>query len=601
MPLLPFRRTFKGPTTRGRRILWTVLLSLAFLLLCILAFLGNLLLSTSITDVSLIIDGGPTQISSLPLHLTTENDTAMSVRLTILQNSVFSPTVFSTLVDDCLYGITVNGETLSDPTLPYCDFNHPTTVDLTPLLHFGSNDVLFSLFNNGGTAVFSLEPIQATAWSINGIIAVLLTLFLGLLLLLWRARPWVWHLAIVLGVAVFLRIHYVAMTPYWIRGHDTDGHIEYIAHIAQNWSLPSPDQGWEFWQPPLYYVLGAVWMNAGRALGLPPEANIGGLQTIALVLSLLTLGLIVWIGLLVIPKKEREYLPLLVALPALLPGIIFFAARINNDVIVAPLSFLALALLILWRKRGGMRWWLLFSLTAGLALLAKTSGSIVVAIGLLLLLLRKPFSLRSIAAHATILLCAVLVLNGWFWGHRYLRAPDQELLVGNIDVLNGGLRVPTTAFTLFSFNPAAVVRIPFNNPWDDASRRQYFLEYLYRSAFSGEFDLRQEKSLIASWSRALGLGVLLLACIGLALGIARKNLDALIMLVTALVTLLGHYVIRLVSPFSSTQDFRYSPLLILPIAWFAVEAIRRIHKPEVQRLLLLFCCFFLLLCVMEVG
>ena len=41
-------------------------------------------------------------------------------------------------------------------------------------------------------------------------------------------------------------------------GFDRDGHQQYIDYILQNKALPLADEGWQMYQPPLFYVLSAL-------------------------------------------------------------------------------------------------------------------------------------------------------------------------------------------------------------------------------------------------------------------------------------------------------------------------------------------------------
>ena len=57
---------------------------------------------------------------------------------------------------------------------------------------------------------------------------------------------------------VLLRCVYAASTPYFVRAWDWDGHLEYITHVADHWTIPSAASGWETYQPPLYYFAAAA-------------------------------------------------------------------------------------------------------------------------------------------------------------------------------------------------------------------------------------------------------------------------------------------------------------------------------------------------------
>src|ERR1017187_1048593 len=62
------------------------------------------------------------------------------------------------------------------------------------------------------------------------------------------------------ALAGLLAFQYVEVTgPSSVRQHDVEGHREYIDHLSAERILPAVRQGWETWQPPLYYLAAALW------------------------------------------------------------------------------------------------------------------------------------------------------------------------------------------------------------------------------------------------------------------------------------------------------------------------------------------------------
>src|SRR5689334_21993370 len=47
-----------------------------------------------------------------------------------------------------------------------------------------------------------------------------------------------------------------------VRAYDGFAHFSYIWFLAEKWVIPLPTSGWEFFQPPLYYVWMAWLWNA---------------------------------------------------------------------------------------------------------------------------------------------------------------------------------------------------------------------------------------------------------------------------------------------------------------------------------------------------
>jgi tetratricopeptide (TPR) repeat protein len=70
-----------------------------------------------------------------------------------------------------------------------------------------------------------------------------------------RHQPW-FVLAILLIAWLMLIAHNLPLLPVTL-GFDQAGHLEYIRAILKNKALPLADEGWQMYQPPLYYALSA--------------------------------------------------------------------------------------------------------------------------------------------------------------------------------------------------------------------------------------------------------------------------------------------------------------------------------------------------------
>src|SRR5262249_53021449 len=88
------------------------------------------------------------------------------------------------------------------------------------------------------------------------------------------------------------------------------------------------------------------------------------------------------------------------------------------------------------------------------------------------------------------------ILAGWLPVVRILIEANNSrtLSLGN-QGMHSSLVVTNAARNFLTFNPFAMIRIPFNNPFDDATRRQYFWEYFFRSSLFGEFGFDQIRHL----------------------------------------------------------------------------------------------------------
>ena len=77
-----------------------------------------------------------------------------------------------------------------------------------------------------------------------------------------RALVWAWSLSI--GAAAGLRA-WNALTGPLLHGYDAWAHIAYVLFLDLYHALPYADQGWSYFHPPLYYLLGFVIAQLGDA------------------------------------------------------------------------------------------------------------------------------------------------------------------------------------------------------------------------------------------------------------------------------------------------------------------------------------------------
>jgi N-acetylglucosaminyl-diphospho-decaprenol L-rhamnosyltransferase len=154
------------------------------------------------------------------------------------------------------------------------------------------------------------------------------------------------------------------------RGNDEDSHTTYVRYVADTGTLPDPlnlDFGVnrEPHQPPLFYLLGAVWLKVVRPLGL----GIDSLRLMMIVLGMAQFWLIWKIARTTLPSGWRV-VPL--ALFAALPMAAHLFATTNNDALAIVFSTLLWYITLrIWRSPRARHWYYLAALTGALAVLSK--------------------------------------------------------------------------------------------------------------------------------------------------------------------------------------------------------------------------------------
>lgn len=519
---------------------------------------------------------------SFPLKFHNEQPADVRVRF-VLHAGPLHPRVFRLVPDDCITAIIVNGELFADPAIPFCDYTNGRDIPIGAALHAGANDIEILVRNEGGDGRLSVETSWSDpAFAIPFYAAILFAFFLGLVGLKLREAgntATAVYAAIFLGVA--LRLLYFLATPYWTRAHDVEGHIEYMRYLTEHLWLPPPSAGWEFYHPPLYYFLGSLILGSGNLMGLPESVSLRMVQGLSLLLSVGMLLLTAQIGSMLFTGKSRpKALPLFTLAGATLPGLVFFAGRINNDVLAAFFGCVTVAYALSWWKTRRFKQLALAAVATGLALLCKNSLLSLVPFLFACILFAQGTRLRQIVARSVAVILIIVGVAGWFSVVRLARDPGNRAMVGNVGNLNDALKLPNTPSAFLTFNPVQIVLHPYNSPWADEERRQYFWEYLFRAAFSGEFDFGLRHRELMQWTLA---GSLVLLCLLVPLGIvaallrgARRSVPVLALLFAILA---AHAAFRWKYPYSSSQDFRYSTLVTLPLSGLALLGCEALPPP----------------------
>ncbi len=216
-------------------------------------------------------------------------------------------------------------------------------------------------------------------------------------------------------------------------GFDRDGHQQYIDYILQKHALPLADEGWQMYQPPLFYVLSACIIGP---FGWPASADAAvlALRAFSALTGVVHLVLVFGCLRLVFPcQPRRQIVGLLVA--GYLPMQLCLSHHITNEglaaLFVTAALYCSLRLLRAETRTAG------FAMAAGaclgLALLAKFSA--LVAIPFVLVALswpRGPGGTPGKAlSSATFLLISLLVVCGWHFARVWHRFGTP--LIGNWD------------------------------------------------------------------------------------------------------------------------------------------------------------------------
>ncbi len=475
--------------------------------------------------------------------------------------------------DDRLTALSINGQAVPlDGVRPggLSDWQHGFDIDLSPWLHSGGNELEFTVDNYAWYGALTLSP--QPGWRSLLMAAALLPWLLALARI-FRLRR---RQTALLGIGLLVLCCYWAATPWTLRNYDVKrfgetGHLGYVDYVATRLALPPPAQGWEYSQPPLYYMGGALVWRWAQWLGLP-EAE--ALQAFALALWLLFLVASAATLRLALRRSSPWALGVATAALALWPSGIIHGLRIGNDPPLYAAAAVTTWFMIRWWRSGRRRHLLGMACGVALALLCKSNAAVLLAAAAALIALRllcarrwrKPQAWIDAGAAAVVLAAGVLLSLGrnlYYWWHGQI----SNWLIGNIGNLDASLRVPRQFHYFLPLDIPVFLSSPWVDSRDDATGRANFWNFLLRSALSGEFSFEGtlHRVIAIVWGVVLLwlLALLLLRAAALCWSLAAAWRDAP-WIVLSLLWLASVLYIRYRYPFSCESDFRFVVPLLLP-------------------------------------
>ena len=219
-------------------------------------------------------------------------------------------------------------------------------------------------------------------------------------------------------------------------GFDSPEHLKYIDYIQKHRALPLPTEGWEMYQPPLYYLIAAGTLSACK-LSINDPAAVSILRLLGL-FSGISQFVLVFLSLRLLLPSRNALFGLLLA--AFLPMHLYLAHYVTNELLAAVLATLSLYLCLRLLKSqtpsASQFCWL--GLALGAAILAKATAILLLPIVLAAIAARL-VSIRALIANSLRDLCLLLVVCfavcGWYYMRIWVKFGTP--LLGNWDVISG--------------------------------------------------------------------------------------------------------------------------------------------------------------------
>lgn len=554
-------------------------------------------LQPEFSDITYTFPNGETLSGEMP-YFPEAGQSPMQASLTITL-SAFHPTVLRIKPDDCIEEFTINGIRIPDDTAKFCDYGAGKAIALGEYLSPGVNDVHVVLHDQGGLFGLNITSDRSDLRYLLLDTTLVLLIVIGgsILTWLWVPKPRRPLTLLFFGGAI-LRFLYYLTTFYTVRGHDTDAHIDYIEYVAAHFSIPPAIDGWEYHQAPLYYFITGALMRVEQFFGRSAQGILLDIQFVSFLFAIGALVAGLWAVWLLFPQIDKQRKAILAgSLIATFPSLVFVTARISNDTLYQTLSFLFVAILIKFWKKGSIRDWYIACIIFALVFLTKVSALVFLPAMAIAFLFKSTISWKKRFLHGGLSALLIIVMAGWLPVIRLTEADNTKSLQLGNNGMHSGLLLENTPENFLTFNPIEILRTPYNNPWSDETRRKFFWEYFFRSAFFGEFGFADPLKPISQIILFGGLLSLIFIAVGIVHDLLKRWKDTLPILTLLFFLILSSFVYRFKFTYSSNQDFRFVVIALLPLAYYAVQGLdglpKKLHRYG-RNILSLLCTAFAL-------
>jgi tetratricopeptide (TPR) repeat protein len=247
---------------------------------------------------------------------------------------------------------------------------------------------------------------------------------------------------ILLMAWVILAINNVGKVPFYL-GMDIGGHIEYIRFVSEKMKIPLATDGWQMFQPPLFYLLSAIIYKFCLTF-FSLETVFGMLRILPLLCGIAQVELCYRALRYVYPERE-DLQALGTVIGGLLPMNIYISQVVGNEPLAGFLTGVVMVLALRFLSFSSLRskgYFFLVGLVLGLALLTKMSAiaaipSLVFFTGYKIYLNRGSAKRPTLVVveRISLVLGVAFLVSGWYCIRNYVEF--GKVIIGGWDPITG--------------------------------------------------------------------------------------------------------------------------------------------------------------------
>ncbi len=221
---------------------------------------------------------------------------------------------------------------------------------------------------------------------------------------------------------LIVNIHNTMNYKYTRACFDWGGHVEYIKYMASKWRTPVATEGWEMFQPPLYYFLSAfIYKIFGGQLAEP--SSLKAVQFFSTFSGIANALFALWVLRRLFPQ-HRAIQTMGFSLVGLMPMCFYMNPLISNEIFAGGIISLSIVLLIKYgfTERILLKHYLIMAVAIGLALLSKYTALFIFITAAIVFGIRMLDKLhrRQELLYFLIFLVVVVAICGWLYVRNFV-------------------------------------------------------------------------------------------------------------------------------------------------------------------------------------
>ena len=206
------------------------------------------------------------------------------------------------------------------------------------------------------------------------------------------------------------------------------GHFGYIGYIFFNNHLPigNPTDYWCFFNPPLFYIVSALFMKFQMLFNFTIEQGLENLQILS---ALYTIVFIIYVYRILKEVNIKKVIIPLILFVGLSPAIVIMSGSLNNDILSIMLSTMAIFYCIKWYQTDLLSDLIKIAITISLAIMTKISTALIavaIAIVFLVKVIKNRNDIKRYVKYFSIFALISLPIGLWF--------PIKNLILYNIPI-----------------------------------------------------------------------------------------------------------------------------------------------------------------------